>query len=78
MGITFFTLLLIDCIYKDHGMIHQPSTPYVKQQNGVVERRTPAFNDDIELGEDHEDEGLRSNVLPLTLVLLRASPITIT
>src|SRR5487761_394543 len=30
---------LIDSIYKDHGMIHQPSTPYVKQQNGVVERR---------------------------------------
>jgi len=56
MGITFFTMLLIDCIYKDHGMIHQPSTPYVKQQNGVVERRTPAFNDDIELGEDHGDE----------------------
>jgi hypothetical protein len=36
---------LIDCTYKDHGMIHQPSTPYVKQQNGVVERRIQTLKD---------------------------------
>lgn len=30
---------LIEQIHKDYGMIHQPSTPSVKQQNGVVERR---------------------------------------
>jgi hypothetical protein len=27
------------------GMIHQPSTPYVKQQNGVVERRIQTLKD---------------------------------
>ena len=30
---------LIASVYRAYGMIHQPSTPHVKQQNGVMERR---------------------------------------
>ena len=30
---------LITSVYRTYGMIHQPSTPHVKQQNGAIERR---------------------------------------
>lgn len=30
---------LVNMVYQEFGTIHQPSTPAVKQQNGVVERR---------------------------------------
>jgi len=29
---------LITSVYRTYGMIHQPSTPHVKQQNGAIER----------------------------------------
>jgi transposase InsO family protein len=34
-----FVNSLIASVYRAYGMIHQPSTPHVKQQNGVIERR---------------------------------------
>jgi hypothetical protein len=29
---------LITSVYRTYGMIHQPSTPHIKQQNGAIER----------------------------------------
>ena len=63
-------------------MIHQPATPYVKQQNVVVEHRMPAFNDDIELGEDdftndlpnQNEQGFRAGPTTLVEPLARSPP----